>query len=421
MSIVGADAVDAAASAGRLHLSPGDRITPLARDRATELGVEIIEAPAPARTPASRKTIAVSGGSVPRVDLAGPGALPSPPVPAWFRRGAPYPQLRGRATASRDTLDAEWGRGRTARVTVVGAGNVGTHAAMRLAETDLIDEIVLVDVVEGLAKGVALDLTHASALLGFDARIRGESSIEAAGASDYTIITAGRPRQPGMSRTDLTATNAEIVGSLAASVGRVSPDGVIVVVTNPLDEMTQLAWTSSGLPSSRVVGMAGLLDSARFQALAGLESGTRPDSVAGLALGSHGDEMVIPVSQTRVGGAVAAERLGDRLPAVGDRARNSGAEVVGLLGRGSAFITPGLTSARMVEHMIRDDGAVVPATVRPDGQYGIDGVYVGLPVRLGRRGLREIVTLSLTPDELAQLRAAAAQIRTRIADLPTAG
>lgn len=306
-------------------------------------------------------------------------------------------------------------------MTVVGAGNVGTHAAMRLAETNLVGEIVLVDVVEGLAKGVALDLTHASGLLGFDVRIRGESSIEAAGPSEYTIITAGRPRQPGMSRTDLTATNAEIVGGLATTVGRISPNGVIVVVTNPLDEMTELAWKSSGLPSSAVIGMAGLLDSARFQALAGLAVDARPDTVSGIALGSHGEEMVFPVSQARIAAEPAADRLGERLASVVNRARDSGAEVVGLLGKGSAFITPGLASARMVEHMIRDDGTVLSATVRPDGQYGIDGVYVGLPVRLGRRGLREVVMLPLTDPEIAQLRAAADQIRARVSDISVAG
>lgn len=291
---------------------------------------------------------------------------------------------------------------------------------MRLAETDLVNEVVLVDVVEGLARGVALDLTHAAGLLGFASRIRGESSIAAAGRSDYTIITAGRPRQPGMSRTDLTATNAEIVGTLAEAVGRISPDGVIVVVTNPLDEMTELAWRRSGLPETHVIGMAGLLDSARFQALAALASDGRADAVSGIALGSHGDEMVFPSSQARIGSDTASARLGDRFAATVDRARNSGAEVVGLLGKGSAFITPGLAAARMVESMIRGDGALLSATVRPHGEYGIDGVYVGLPVRLARAGLAEIVTLPLEAAETVALREAAAKIRVRVSELPAA-
>jgi len=414
MSIIGVDAVEAVAASGRLTLARGDRLTPLASDRAAELGVEIVAivdaatAPAVASAPAAQ-----GGGAIPRIRLAGPGALPSPPVPALFRRGAPFPGLRGREHAAPAS-------GRVKRVTVVGAGNVGTHAAMRLAETDLIDEIVLVDVVEGLARGVALDLTHAAGLLGFGSRIRGEGSIEAAGASEYTIITAGRPRQPGMSRTDLTATNAAIVGDLAAAVGRVSPDGVILVVTNPLDEMTELAWRRSKLPETRVLGMAGLLDSARFHALAGLAADARADSVSGIALGSHGDEMVFPSSQARIGADAAARRLGERFGPTVERARNSGAEVVGLLGKGSAFVTPGLAAARMVERMIRADGAVLSATVRPHGEYGISDVYVGLPVRLGRRGVAEIVTLDLEAAEAAALRDAAEKIRARVGALPAA-
>lgn len=428
MSIVGADAVDAAAASGRLVVAAGDRVTPLARDRAAELGVEIVEdeASSTGTGDSARASVPANAArdSLPRVDLSARGLLPSPPVPALFRRGAPYPGLRGRTTPapasagprSRPTADG----GRVNRVTVVGAGNVGTHAAMRLAETDLVDEVVLVDVVDGLARGVALDLTHAAGLLRFASRIRGESSIEAAGRSEYTIITAGRPRQPGMSRTDLTATNAEIVGALAEAAGRVSPDGVIVVVTNPLDEMTELAWRRSHLPETHVIGMAGLLDSARFQALAALASDGRADTVSGIALGSHGDEMVFPASQARIGSESASARLGDRFPATVDRARDSGAEVVGLLGKGSAFITPGLAAARMVESMIRGDGALLSATVRPHGEYGIDGVYVGLPVRLGRSGLEEIVSLPLDAAEVSALREAAAKIRARVSALPAA-
>jgi len=406
MSVIGVDAVEDASASGRLVLARGDRMTPLARDRAAELGVEIVEGVADRVTGPASPT--VSDGIVPRIALGGPGALPSPPVPAFFRRGAPFPGLRGRTVPSSSRIP---------RVTVIGAGNVGTHAAMRLAETDLVDEIVLVDVVEGLARGVALDLTHAAGLLGFSTRVRGEATVEAAGRADYTIMTAGRPRQPGMSRTDLTATNAAIVGDLAAAVGRVSPEGVIVVVTNPLDEMTELAWRRSGLPPARVVGMAGLLDSSRFQALAGIVAGVRADGVAGLALGSHGDEMVFPASQARIGADAATARLSDRFAATVERARDSGAEVVGLLGKGSAFITPGLAAARMVEHMIRADGSVLSATVRPRGEYGIADVYVGLPVRLGRHGLAEIVNLPLDAEETAALRAAAEKIRARVGEL----
>ena len=425
MSIIGVEAVEAAAG-GILNLRRGDRLTPLARDRAAELEVRIVEAAA--APPSSSLSSSQAGTAAPAadtglprpVDLHSRGALVSPPSPALFRRGAPFPGLRGRprpdpATARRPRNP---GRGRAGRVTIVGAGNVGTHAAMRLAETDLVDEIVLVDVVEGLAKGVALDLTHASGLLGFDTTVRGEASVDAAGRADYTIITAGRPRQPGMSRTDLTATNAAIVEPTAAAAGRVSPQGVIVVVTNPLDEMTELAWAASGLPSSRVIGMAGLLDSARFQAIAGIAAAVRPDAVEVLALGSHGDEMVIPVSTAAVDGGSAASVLQSSLAAVVDRTRDSGAEVVALLGKGSAFITPGLAAARMVEYMLRGRSPVISATVRPDGQYGLRDVYVGLPVRLGRRGVDEIVQVDLAADEVVALRAAAEEIRARVAALP---
>lgn len=417
MSIIGVDAVDAAVDRGQLVLRPRDRLTPLARDRVAELGLEIVQGAA-----LTGDADAVDRSRViPAVDLRGPGSLPSPPSPALFRRGAPGASIRGRRSGPR--FVANTGRPRSARVgrvTVVGAGNVGTHTAMRLAEADLVDEIVLVDIVEGLAKGVALDLTHAAGLLGFSGRIRGAASVEAAGKADYTILTAGRPRQPGMTRTDLTATNAEIVGPVARAVGSTSPDGVIVVVTNPLDEMTELAWTVSGLPSARVVGMAGMLDAARFQALTGLAVGVRADEVHALALGSHGDEMVIPVSQATVGTLDVASSLGDALPDVVNRTRESGAEVVGLLGKGSAFITPGLAAARMVEHMIREEDSVVSATVRPDGEFGLSGVYVGLPVRLGRHGVTEIVEVSLSPAELSALRDASVQIRERVSTMASA-
>lgn len=416
MSVFGVDDVEAAAATRRLVLGPKDRLTPLARDRAEELEVAIVVAGSSGHAPSS--TLHSSPHTPGTMNLTDTAPLPVPPSPALFRRGAPFPLLRGRSIGPRASVAAVSSpTTRVGRVVVVGAGNVGTHAAMRLAETDLVDEIVLVDIVEGLAKGVALDLTHAAGLLRFATRIRGEVSVEAAGRADYTIITAGRPRQPGMSRTDLTATNAEIVAPLARAVGAVSPDGVIIVVTNPLDEMTELAWTQSGLPSSRVIGMAGLLDSARFQALAGGALDARPDSVSALALGSHGDEMIVPLSQAHFEGGSLRDRLGSRLTAIVDRTRASGAEVVGLLGKGSAFITPGLAAATMVEAMIESDGRIVSATVRPDGHYGISGVYVGLPVRLRRDGLAEIVQVQLSDEELAEVRAAAEQIRERVHEL----
>jgi malate dehydrogenase len=304
-------------------------------------------------------------------------------------------------------------------VIVVGAGHVGMIAAMRMADADVFDELVLVDVDEGRAAGIALDLTHTAALSGFATRVRGVGTVEEAGRADYVVITAGRPRQPGMSRADLVSTNAEIVGDLACRIAVTSPDAVLVVVTNPLDEMTQHAWTCSGFPATRVLGMAGVLDTARFRALVALE-GTGPAStVDAIALGSHGEEMVIPLSRVRAGGRPVAEVVPPaRVNAVVDRARGSGGEVVGLLRSGSAFLAPGTSAARMVLAMVRETGEVMSAAVLADGSYGIRDVYLGLPVRLGRHGLREIVHLDLAPDELAAVREAGDRIRERLGAHP---
>jgi malate dehydrogenase len=221
-----------------------------------------------------------------------------------------------------------------------------------------------------------------------------------------------------MSRTDLIGTNAAIVGGVAERVAATSPHAVLVVVTNPLDEMTQHAWARSGFPATRVLGMAGVLDTARFQALAALTGVGRPDAISAWALGSHGEQMVITLSHATFDGRPLTEAVPDaQLRAAVDRARGSGAEVVGLLKKGSAFLAPGLSAARMVLAMAADSGEVVPAAVLADGSYGIRDVYVGLPVRLGRAGVREIVELDLRPDELAALRAAADRIRERLGQL----
>jgi malate dehydrogenase len=293
--------------------------------------------------------------------------------------------------------------------------------AMRLADADVFEEVVLTDIEEGRAAGIALDLTHTGALSGFHTLVRGTATVEDAGQADYVVITAGRARQPGMSRSDLVSTNAEIVGDVAKRVASTSPRAVIVVVTNPLDEMTQHAWQASGFPAERVVGMAGVLDTARFQALAALTGAGRPDRIAAVALGSHGEEMVIPLSQARLGTRPLTELVErSALDAVVDRARGSGAEVVGLLKSGSAFLAPGMSAARMVLAMARDTGEVMPAAVLADGSYGIRDVYVGLPARLGRGGVREIVELDLRPDELAALRDAAERIRERLGQFAAA-
>jgi malate dehydrogenase len=422
-----ADVEAAAERSATLRVGPGDVVTPLAHERARDLGVAITSADAADRPPpalAAAPPRPPSPGRPPAPALTpgtgGPVRTMHPPSPALFRRGAPLPDgLRARAS------DAGRPSG---RVVVVGAGHVGMIAAMRLAEADVFDEVVLVDVDEGRAAGIALDLTHTAALSDFATRVRGVGTVEEAGAADYVVLTAGRPRQPGMSRADLVDTNAEIVGDVARRVAATSPGAVLVVVTNPLDEMTQHAWTCSGFPATRVLGMAGVLDTARFQALVALEGergdgggALRASAVDALALGSHGEEMVIPLSRVRAGGRPVADLVPPaRVDAVVDRARGSGAEVVGLLRSGSAFLAPGMSAARMVLAMVRETGEVMSAAVLADGTYGIRDVYLGLPVRLGRRGLREVVALDLAPDELAALREAGDRIRERVGSMARA-
>jgi malate dehydrogenase len=304
---------------------------------------------------------------------------------------------------------------------VVGAGHVGATTALRLAEADVFDEVVMLDVVPGLAAGLALDLWHSSALSGFATRLRGTAEMAETAGSDYVVVTAGRARQPGMSRTDLTAANAAIVGGVAEGIRTHSPDAVVVVVTNPLDEMTHLVWRTTGFPAGRVLGMAGVLDATRFCALAALAAGVRPDTVEALALGSHGDEMVIPLSTARIGGEPITGRLdAATLDGLVSRTRGSGAEVVALLEKGSAYYAPGAAAARMVLAMAGDSGELLPCCVLADGAYGIRDVYLGLPARLGRGGVTEVVEVPLTPAELAELRTAADRIAERVGALAPA-
>lgn len=445
MTVVGTAAVEAAAASNSSHLTveATDLVTPLAREKARDLGIEIVldEPRTKSIEPAKRQGPTRQTERSPQVSGV-PGREPEAPNPvlppsgALFRRGAPLaasvrPDRIRAAASARDgsrmsaggssSGNRVGGGHRVGRVIVAGAGNVGMIAAMRLAETDLIDEIVLVDIAGNRAAGIALDITHAAPLLGFSTHVRGVTAMADAGRADFVVITAGKARVPGMSRSDLVEINSSIVGALVKDAVAESPNTVLLIVTNPLDEMTQHAQAVSGLPTDRVIGMAGVLDSSRFAALTGLSAKSDPRDVEALALGSHGDEMVLPLSQARISGRPLNEALDGRsVEGLVDRARNSGGEVVNLLETGSAFLTPGLSAARMVEEMILGTGNVLAATVAPNGRYGIDSGYVGLPVRLGPHGLADIVELPLSEDELRDLRRAAESIRLRVGAMKAA-
>lgn len=422
MTVIGAGHVEQAhRDKVALRVTPADLVTPLARERAAELGVEIIKGPAPGGAAATASPVAPRSAHA--QDRPPPDPVPIPrggdalfrarpdvgpaTVNTLYRRGAPVSAaMRPDGTES------------LPRAAVIGAGHVGSITALRLAESDLFSEIVLVDVVDGLAAGIALDLWHSAGLARFGTTIRGTSEMDDIAGVDYVVMTAGRARKPGMTRTDLTAANADIVGPVAERIAAVAPDSVIVVVTNPLEEMTQLTRIRSGFPPERVLGMAGVLDSVRFCSLVALTGVGRPEEIHAFALGSHGPEMVVPLSVATVHGRPLREAID---PAVLDgivaRTRDSGAEVVALLKSGSAYFAPGQSAAQMVTAMVSGSDQVLACAVEPDGQYGLRNTRVGLPVRLGPRGLVEIVELTLEPAELQALREAADRLGTRIQEV----
>jgi malate dehydrogenase len=303
------------------------------------------------------------------------------------------------------------------RVTVVGSGFVGQTTAMRLVERGLA-EVVLIDIVEGLPQGLALDMKESSPVVGFEPAIIGTNAYEDTAGSDVVVITAGFPRQPGMSRMDLLGKNAGIVGDVVAKIAARSPDAIIIVVTNPLDEMTFLAADVSGFPKERVMGMAGVLDSARLRYFIAEELGVSPLGVEAMTLGSHGESMVPLPRHATVDGKPLGELVSDDvLERLYARTRDAGAEIVALLKKGSAYYAPSASVAKMVEAIAGRTDDVLPVCAWCTGQYGIDEVYVGVPVRLGSGGVREIVEMDLNDDELGALRTAAEGIRAKCADL----
>ena len=313
---------------------------------------------------------------------------------------------------------------RSGKVTVVGAGFYGSTTAQRLAEYDVFDTVVLTDIVDGKPEGLALDLNQSRPIEGFETKVIGQttgadgSGYEAITGSDVVVITAGLPRKPGMSRMDLIATNARIVRSVAENVAKHAPDAVVIVVSNPLDEMTALAQLATGFPKHRVIGQAGMLDTARFTYFVADTLKVPVGAVKTLTLGSHGDTMVPVPSRCTVNGIPLADLLpAEKIDELVVRTRNGGAEVVALLKTGSAFYAPSAAAARMAKAVIEDSGAVMPVCAWVDGEYGISGVYLGVEAVIGRTGIRSVVEGNLTESELSALREAAEAVRAKQGDV----
>jgi malate dehydrogenase len=296
------------------------------------------------------------------------------------------------------------------KITVVGAGNVGATTAQRLAERDYAD-VVLVDIVENLPQGKALDMNQMAAVVGFEPYVVGANGYEETAGSDVVVITAGKPRSPGMSRDDLVQTNEKIVGTVAEQVVAQSPDAILIVVSNPLDAMCHVAKNVSKWDKQRVLGMAGILDTSRFRAFIAFETGASIKDVQTLVLGGHGDQMVPVVSATTVGGVPLTKLVpADRIEAMVQRTRVGGGEIVNLLGT-SAWYAPGAAAAQMVTTIVLDEHRVLPCTAYLEGEYGIDGLYMGVPVVLGAGGIEQVLEVDLDDAERAAMAASAEAVR----------
>ena len=297
------------------------------------------------------------------------------------------------------------------KVTIVGAGFVGATTAQRIFESGYAD-VVLIDIVEGKPQGVALDMLSSGPVIGTDAQIIGSNTYDESANSDVVVITAGIPRKPGMSRDDLLMTNMNIVGSVTAEVAKRSPDAVLIIVSNPLDAMVQHAYRVSGLPKERVVGMAGILDTARFRTFLSQELKVSVTNVSAYVLGGHGDTMVPLIGSTTIGGVPVAQLIeASRLEEIVQRTRDGGAEIVGLLKTGSAYYAPSAAVAQMVEAILLDRKEILPCAAYLEGEYGIDGLYAGVPVKLGAGGIEEILEVELTDAEAAALKASADSVQ----------
>ena len=298
------------------------------------------------------------------------------------------------------------------KVTVVGAGNVGATVANVAAEKELVNEIILLDIKEGIAEGKSLDIWQTAPILGYDTRVTGSTNdYSATAGSDVVVITSGLPRKPGMSRDDLISTNAGIVKSVTENIMKHSPDTIIIVVSNPLDVMTYCAYLTSGLPSSKVMGMAGILDTARYRAFLATELNCSPKDIQAVLMGGHGDTMVPLPRYTTVSGIPVTEFISDeKLQPIIERTKKGGGELVQLMGT-SAWYAPGAAAAQMVEAIVRDQKRIFPVCAWLEGQYGMEKIYLGVPVKLGTNGIEEIIELKLNEDETKLLNDSAEAVR----------
>lgn len=301
------------------------------------------------------------------------------------------------------------------KITVIGAGNVGATAAQRIAEKELAQEVVLVDIVEGVPQGKGLDMYESAPVEGFDTKIIGTNTYTETANSDIIVITAGIPRKPGMSRDDLLNTNAGIIKSVTEQAVAKSPTAILIVVSNPLDVMVYVAQKVSGFERNRVIGMAGVLDTARYRTFIAMELGVSVEDVSAFVLGGHGDSMVPLPRYTSVAGIPIADLLPqEKINDIVDRARNGGLEIVNYLKTGSAYYAPSSAAVQMVESIVKDKKRILPCAVYLQGEYGIKDTVVGVPIKLGRKGMEQIIEIKLTPEEDAALKKSAADVKANM-------
>jgi len=304
------------------------------------------------------------------------------------------------------------------KITVVGAGHVGATCSQLLAMKELAQEVVLVDIAEGIPQGKGLDQWESAPVEGFDTRITGSQGYDAAADSEIFIVTAGIARKPGMSRDDLLKTNARVIGSVSEEIKRVAPDSIVIMVTNPLDVMAQVALESTGFPRERVIGMAGVLDTARFRSFIALELDVSVEDIQALVLGGHGDTMVPLHSYTSVSGIPLAQLASqERIDAMVERTRKGGGEIVGHLKDGSAYYAPAASAVQMAEAIVKNKRRILPCAAWLQGEFGLSDIYLGVPCLLGENGLERIIEVDLTDEEQAELETSAEHVRTTVETL----